>query len=82
MRWLKINHTEGYDLINISHVYKIEIRQDELENERSYKSNDITYEIALYDANSIMPTVFGWKTINERNRVLKKLKEVLNVAEI
>ena len=80
MRWLKINHIEGYDLINISHVYKIEVRQEE--GERKSDSESTVYEIALYDANSIMATVFSWETSNERDRVLKKLQEVLNIAEI
>ena len=82
MRWLKINHIEGYDLINISHVYKIEVRQDENQGDRKSDAESSVYEIALYDANSIMATVFSWETSTERDRVLKKLKEVLNIAEI
>ena len=47
MRWLKINHIEGYDLINISHVYKIEVRQDENQDDRKSDAGSAVYEIAL-----------------------------------
>ncbi len=85
MRWIKIKHSEGQDIINIQHVYKIEIRSDEVNQEvKGEKANEIPaqYEIVMYDANSILATVFAWNTQAERDRVLKKLLETLDVANI
>jgi len=85
MRWIKIKHNEGQDIINIQHVYKIEIRSDEVNQEikgETAKENPAQYEIVMYDANSILATVFAWNTQAERDRVLKKLLETLDVANI
>lgn len=85
MRWIKIKHSEGQDIINIQHVYKIEIRSDEVNQEikgETAKENPAQYEIVMYDANSILATVFAWNTQAERDRVLKKLLETLDVANI
>jgi hypothetical protein len=85
MRWIKIKHNEGQDIINIQHVYKIEIRSDEVNQEikgETAKENPAQYEIVMYDANSILATVFAWNTQAERDRVLKKLLETLDVANM
>jgi len=85
MRWIKIKHSEGQDIINIQHVYKIEIRSDEVNQEikgETAKENPAQYEIVMYDANSILATVFAWNTQAERDRVLKKLLETLDVANM
>ena len=89
MRWLKIRHNEGYDLINVQHVYRLEIRSDkpsETEYDESLKEKaadePVSYEIVLFDANSIMPTVLAWNTSKERNSVLRKIEEALNVINL
>ncbi len=86
MRWLKIRHNEGYDLINISHVYRIEVNTVESNQESSDRNKTVSdktlYEVVLFDANSVMPTVFSWDTLEERNRILKRLTEVLNIINL
>lgn len=71
MRWIKLTHNAGDDLINVEQVYRI--------------TKDLTggvYEIVFYDANSILPIAYGFTNEAIRNQTYTNLEKILNSINI
>ena len=71
MRWIKLIHNGGDDLINIEQVYRIT---------RGLTGG--TYEIVFYDANSILPISYGFANETIRNQTYTNLEKILNSIDI
>lgn len=71
MRWIKLTHNTGDDLINVEQVYRI--------------TKDLAggvYEIVFYDANSILPIAYGFSSETIRNQTYTNLEKILNSINI
>lgn len=74
MRWIKLTHNSGDDLINVEQVYRITKSDSDV--------SPSTYEIVFYDANSILPISYGFANETIRNQTYTNLEKLLNSIDI
>jgi hypothetical protein len=68
MAWIKLEHTSGFDIINLDKVYKI------LETS--------PVEITFYDSNSFLPTSYTFNTPDEKNHFYHNLIKIIKIIDV